>query len=504
MTKKSISRLLQASLMCCLAVLFTACDDIFAGEDNPIPAYLSMSDKPVTIKVGDTYRRKAISVTTAVVEYSSSKTDVATVNNEGLVTAKAEGTTTITATATGYSSQNGKKIYQPASVSYVVTVTPATVYATNLSIDATLRLDNVAQTLTPTVTPSDATIIWTSSDEAVATVDAKGKVTPVAKGKATITATSGDLSATSTVYVYDKIWNINTDGAAAVGADKSWLIEGTGTAVDNAIYIGTDATVTLNGINITQQIDCSGNATIILADGSTNTVTVTTDQKAGIKIGGTGTLTINGETAGTGILNATGGNDAAGIGTSRDETGGNIVINGGKVTATGGDHAAGIGTGNADMNNNECGSITINGGTVTAIGVNGAAGIGTGVANYGTNTCGAITINGGTVTATGGGNGAGIGTGWSFNAKNECGAITIDTGVTSVTAKKGTSSPNSIGTGTDNATQICGTITFGTAAVFNGSAWSPTTMVAGTYGGLNLAISTTTNANDTWTLTPAP
>ena len=54
MTKKSISRLLQASLMCCLAVLFTACDDIFAGEDNPIPAYLSMSDKPVTLKVDDT------------------------------------------------------------------------------------------------------------------------------------------------------------------------------------------------------------------------------------------------------------------------------------------------------------------------------------------------------------------------------------------------------------------------------------------------------------------
>ena len=125
MTKKSISRLLQASLMCCLAVLFTACDDIFASEDNPTPAYLSMSDKPVTLKVGDTYRRKAISVTTAVVEYTSSKTDVATVDNEGLVTAKAEGTTTITATATGYSSQNGKKIYQPASVSYVVTVTPA-------------------------------------------------------------------------------------------------------------------------------------------------------------------------------------------------------------------------------------------------------------------------------------------------------------------------------------------------------------------------------------------
>ncbi len=143
MTKKSISRLLQASLMCCLAVLFTACDDIFASEDNPIPAYLSMSDKPVTLKAGDTYRRKAISVTTAVVEYTSSKTDVATVNNEGLVTAKAEGTTTITATATGYSSQNGKKIYQPASVSYVVTVKPATLPAATITTAPKATADDI-------------------------------------------------------------------------------------------------------------------------------------------------------------------------------------------------------------------------------------------------------------------------------------------------------------------------------------------------------------------------
>ena len=121
MTKKSILRLLQASLMCCLAVLFTACDDIFASEDNPIPAYLSMSDKPVTIKVGDTYRRKAISVTTAVVEYTSSDTKVATVDGEGMVTAIAEGEATITATATGYST-GGKKIFQADSKSYKVTV----------------------------------------------------------------------------------------------------------------------------------------------------------------------------------------------------------------------------------------------------------------------------------------------------------------------------------------------------------------------------------------------
>ena len=483
MTKKSISRLLQASLMCCLAVLFTACDDVFGNEDNPMSAYLSMSDKPVTLKAGDTYRRKAVSVTSAVVEYTSSKTDVATVNNEGLVTAKAEGTTTITATATGYSSQNGKKIYQPASVSYVVTVTPATVAVTGLTLNkANLRFDKnvlTAQTLTATVSPAEATdktVTWTSSDENVATVDANGQVTPKAKGIATITATTtdGGKKATSTVYVYDKIHNINTDGNAAVTTNESWLIEGdVTTSVPKSITIGAGATVTLNGINIAKGIECLGDATIILADGSTNTVIGDyLPIKAGIVVGPSGTtLTIDAETAGDGKLNATGGTQSAGIGSSynySEITCGAITIKGGTVTATGGKGAAGIGTGWASgSGSNTCGAIAINGGTVTAEGGFGAAGIGTGNATTSTsqNTCGAITINGGTVIATGGKYGAGIGTGNAdySTSTNECGAITIGTGVTSVTATKGTDSPNSIGKGYNHSssTQTCGTITIG-------------------------------------------
>ena len=208
MTKKSISRLLQASLMCCLAVLLTACDDIFASEDNPTPAYLSMSDKPVTIKAGDTYRRKAISVTTAVVEYTSSDTNVATVDDEGMVTAIAKGETTITATATGYST-GGKKIFQPASVSYNVKVVPATVAVTSITLDQTTlnkKVDDDAVTLTATVKPDDATdktLTWSSDKPAVATV-ADGVVTFVGAGTAILTAEAKDgsgIKATCTVNV---------------------------------------------------------------------------------------------------------------------------------------------------------------------------------------------------------------------------------------------------------------------------------------------------------------
>ena len=210
-----------------------------------------------------------------------------------------------------------------------------------------------------------------------------------------------------------------------------------GTASGKTVTIPAGATVTLNGVNISSgSINCAGDATMILL--GSNSVTAT-DFYAAIKIGGSGTtLTITG----SGSLTAQGGLEAAGIGTDRNGSGGNIVINGGTVTATGGDFGAGIGTGRAQ------------GASIT---------------------CGDITINGGTVTATGGKNGAGIGTGLSVtsSASNTCGAITIGTGVTMVTATKGSSAPNSIGKGTADygGTQTCGTITIGGTIYWDGSAY---------------------------------
>ena len=65
-------------------------------------------------------------------------------------------------------------------------------------------------TVTATVTPDTATnasVTWTSSDEAIATVDSEGKITAVAPGTATITATSDsnpDANATYAVTVQAK------------------------------------------------------------------------------------------------------------------------------------------------------------------------------------------------------------------------------------------------------------------------------------------------------------
>ena len=156
-----------------------------------------------------------------------------------------------------------------------------------------------------------------------------------------------------------------------------------------------------------------------------------------------GTLTLkDNKEAGSGSLNAEGGELSAGIGACYEQGTKNIIITGGTVTATGGDGGAGIGGGkggaaeniiitgstvtatgggsvldwggagiggggdgrNSDSNGK---NITITGSTVTAKGGNGSAGIGGGVAGIGE----AITITGSTVTATGGIGAAGIGGG---------------------------------------------------------------------------------------------
>ena len=255
---------------------------------------------------------------------------------------------------------------------------------------------------------------------------------------------------------------------AAYTAQNGEILTGT---TSQEILIAAGATVTLKNATVNYRIKCLGTATIILADGSTNTVNASNTYNAGIVIGGEGTtLTIDAETVGDGKLTVQGGSYSAGIGTGSASTsavtGGNIVINGGTITANAGSsYGTGIGTGYADKNNT-CGDITINGGTVTAIGGGWGAGIGTGAVNKGTNTCGAISITGGTVTATGGSYSAGIGTGQVQYAGGSCvcGNITITNGVKSVTANKGTGNGTfySIGIGkVANGTNTCGTITIG-------------------------------------------
>ena len=172
-----------------------------------------------------------------------------------------------------------------------------------------------------------------------------------------------------------------------------------------SVQIAADATITLSDVTITNYrkspIECLGNATINIEDGTVNTLKDTEEDyqsygRPALAFGPSGTtLTINGN---TGILNAIGGKFSPGIGCKGYRVAyGGLVINGGIISAHGNtNYTYGIGAvGADDSHGSSCGDITINGGTINA-----AASDGVGIGAVGPNSCGAISINGGTITSS--------------------------------------------------------------------------------------------------------
>ena len=90
-------------------------------------------------------------------------------------------------------------------VKRVIAVKVIPYYVKTISLnDVEIEIGQAAVTLSPTLTsdvagkaPTNSALTWTSSNEAIATVDQNGKVTPVAPGNATITATAQDGSGVS-------------------------------------------------------------------------------------------------------------------------------------------------------------------------------------------------------------------------------------------------------------------------------------------------------------------
>lgn len=127
--------------------------------------------------------------------WASSDEKIATVDQTGKVTTIEYGKTVISATTT-----NGISGY------CTVNVVDSKIYVTEVKLNNTeLSLKvGASQTLKAVVSPenaTDPTVTWTTSDEAVATVNAEGLVTAVKEGEAVITATADGKSATCKVTV---------------------------------------------------------------------------------------------------------------------------------------------------------------------------------------------------------------------------------------------------------------------------------------------------------------
>jgi major membrane immunogen (membrane-anchored lipoprotein) len=280
-----------------------------------------------------------------------------------------------------------------------------------------------------------------------------------------------DYSKSAKLFVYENrsLTIDKTDGytyqhcALTITGSGNYTIgmaQGASVTRDRIVIASSNATVTLNGINIdtsgfglsAMQIAANAtNVTVLLADGSEN-ILKSADYCNGLDTGTTGdaynqkhgiTIGVPENSAGTGKLTATGGIRGAGIDASGTTisggtitavggdgkylvrggegiTGAGITISGGTITATGGNKTQeDIDSEGIEEYGGGAGIyayfLTISGGTITATGGTDAAGIGgngpLGGGNRGNNGAN-IYITGGNITATGNGGGAGIGGGY--------------------------------------------------------------------------------------------
>ncbi len=159
---------------------------------------VSIDRSTVEMTIGETVQLSATvmpsDATDQNITWSSTKQSVATVNDHGLVTAIAEGRTTIKARVGGKTS------------ACIVTVSKEFVDVASIALDKTslALVKGESETLVATVNPANAThnkVSWTSSDTSVATVDSEGKVSGIANGSATITAQVDNIKATCDVTV---------------------------------------------------------------------------------------------------------------------------------------------------------------------------------------------------------------------------------------------------------------------------------------------------------------
>lgn len=224
---------------------------------KPTITDFTLSETETTMNIGGT---KTLSITAFVPAYASesatwtsNNTTVATVNKNGVITAKALGDAEITATI--------GEVEKTCTV-HVVAVA---VNSITLPAEANVTLGSSLQ-LNPTVDPAQAaseyTITYVSSAPEIATVDANGKVAGVAVGDAIITATIADKSAQITIHVVAaKMFSKVTDASALAAKDTIILAT---IYESNGVIAGArdnkKLTVLLNDVTVTETEAYADNA----------------------------------------------------------------------------------------------------------------------------------------------------------------------------------------------------------------------------------------------------
>ena len=183
------------------SILAAALICLLAGCDKPLPTVksISLSSYNLEMLVGTsetlTVTLDPANTSNGTYSWSSDDATIASVSQNGTVTALKDGSTTIRVSlADGSKSASCKVTVNDPGALKGITLTPTSITC-GIKYKEQLEVSFIPETA------KNRKLTWTSSDNAIATVDADGNVTAVAVGSATITATSDDGGHTATCKV---------------------------------------------------------------------------------------------------------------------------------------------------------------------------------------------------------------------------------------------------------------------------------------------------------------
>ena len=180
---------------------------------------VKLNKSSVTVNKGKTYQLKATvfpsNASNKAVTWSSSDKEIATVNSNGVVTAKKGGKVVITCKT------NDKSMTSKCTVTVYESVSKITLSASSVTL-----IVGKNKTLTAKVSPSTAlnkSIKWSSSDNSIASVDSNGKIKALKGGTVTITARSKD---NTSVKATCKVTVLQTPKSISLSETELSLLKG--------------------------------------------------------------------------------------------------------------------------------------------------------------------------------------------------------------------------------------------------------------------------------------
>jgi uncharacterized protein YcfL len=243
-------------------LLFMGCSGGGGGGTSDLPlatialssekVYLTANGETATLNATGLDAKGKALAKQPVLHWASSDTTIATVDSAGVITAGADGQVTVTVSS-GEVSSSSQVIVDSQPVSIQLSVDdPVLTAIDSVTLAQAAIVNNYDVPLS-----TQPTFIWSSSNEAVATVGSDGTITAKAEGQATITAMADGLTQTFNIIV--SIGGIPVSGYVTYG-DKEYDQNGfTGAVSDKAVrYALVDLVDTNGNIVDTTYTDATG------------------------------------------------------------------------------------------------------------------------------------------------------------------------------------------------------------------------------------------------------